>query len=364
MDYVDFVVHIFTARAREFYDLERLWRPGSAAEYMNWIDSALKSYPFVYSPVLPLLAVYRTLEKVLEGDTTVLIEGESAQAKTRSLSGSHYNSTRKHGPFIKIDLSSASRGTRRIRVIRLRTRGIHGAINSKLGKFDLAQSGSVVLDEIANVEMRVQAKLLNVVEVKQLFRLGGRGRSMSIAGSLRCPAYLWPGRERKTFRQDLFFRLNRLPSGSPLRERRQEVASRSRSRCSPACAKIQHQGGTRPLVRTVLGQYEFPGNIRGLRNGLNARCDQHSRVDYPGVLARMVSQRVSGDGKCCRLKISNGTTSRKYSRRHEERRYGRPGYLVSAARRCWKSERNTVCHSTWRCYEDRNMRSPPVQTAT
>src|SRR5215510_6602416 len=130
-------------------------------------------YPFVFAPDSPLIGVYRTLEKVLDSPTTVLIEGESGTGKDALAQWLHYNSTRKHGPFIKIDLGSLPEELVESELFGYERGAFTGAVSSKLGKLDLAQSGSVVLDEIANVDLRVQAKLLNVVEVKQFFRLGG-----------------------------------------------------------------------------------------------------------------------------------------------------------------------------------------------
>jgi transcriptional regulator with PAS, ATPase and Fis domain len=269
------------------------------------LDSALKSYPFVYSPDSPLLAVYRTLEKVLEGDTTVLIEGESGAGKDALAQWLHYNSTRKHGPFIKIDLGSLPEELVESELFGYERGAFTGAINSKLGKFDLAQSGSVVLDEIANVEMRVQAKLLNVVEVKQLFRLGGT-RPIDVDCRIIALSSVPLARavERKTFRQDLFFRLNlitiRIP---PLRERRQEVVKIAQSLLGQLARKYNIKAELDRSCETVLGQYEFPGNIRELRNGLErALLISTAESITPEFLpAAWSSQRVSGDGKMLSL---------------------------------------------------------------
>jgi transcriptional regulator with PAS, ATPase and Fis domain len=217
-----------------------------------------------------MTAVYRTLERVLESDTTVLIEGESGTGKDALAQWLHYNSSRKHAPFIKIDLGSLPEEVVESELFGYERGAFTGASNSKLGKLDLAQGGTVVLDEIANVDMRVQAKLLHVVEAKEFFRLGG---TRSIALDCRIIALSSPplarAVERKTFRQDLFFRLNlitvRIP---PLRERVNEVFPMAEfllaqlDRKYNACARLD------TTCTSVLANYDFPGNIRELRHGL------------------------------------------------------------------------------------------------
>src|SRR6185503_12680674 len=161
-------------------------------------------YPLVFSTDSPMIAVYRTLEKVRENPTTVLIEGESGTGKDALAQWLHYNSPRKDGPFIKIDFSSLPDDLVESELFGYERGAFTGAIASKLGKLDLAQGGTAVLDEIASVDLSVQAKLLNVVEAKQFYRLGG---TKSIEVDARIVALstmaLAKAVERQIFRQDL-----------------------------------------------------------------------------------------------------------------------------------------------------------------
>src|SRR5215471_19655792 len=167
------------------------------------------SYPFVYAKDSSLLTVYKTLERVFDSDATVLIEGESGAGKDALAHWLHRNSTRSHAPFIKIDLGSLPAELVESELFGYERGAFTGALATKLGKLDLSQRGTLVLDEIANVDLRIQAKLLHVVEAKEFFRLGG---SDPIALNCRIVALsstpLATALERKTFRQDLFFRLN------------------------------------------------------------------------------------------------------------------------------------------------------------
>src|SRR5437762_6245126 len=226
------------------------------------------AYPLVFSADSPLIAVYRTLEKIRENPTTVLMEGESGTGKDALAQWLHYNSPRKDGPFIKIDFSSLPDDLVESELFGYERGAFTGAVNSKLGKLDLAQAGTAVLDEIASVDLSVQAKLLNVVEAKQFYRLGG---TRSIELDARVVALssvpLVKAVDRQIFRQDLFFRLNlitiRVP---PLRERRSEIFPLAEFLLEQLGRKYRTRTKLHSDCRTVFQQYDFPGNIRELRN--------------------------------------------------------------------------------------------------
>jgi len=229
-----------------------------------------KAYPLVFSGDSPMRAVYRTLERVAETPTTVLIEGESGTGKDGLAQWLHYNSPRKDGPCIKIDFSSLPEELVESELFGHERGAFTGAVSSKLGKLDLAQSGTAIMDEIANVDQSVQAKLLNVVEAKQFYRLGG---TKSIELDARIIALssvpLAQAVERRVFRQDLFFRLNlitiRVP---PLRERRNEIFAMAEFLLAQIGRKYKVASKLNASCRATFEQYEFPGNIRELRNAL------------------------------------------------------------------------------------------------
>jgi len=228
------------------------------------------AYPLVFSADSPLIAVYRTLEKIRENPTTVLMEGESGTGKDGLAQWLHYNSPRKDAPFIKIDFSSLPEDLVESELFGYERGAFTGAVSPKLGKLDLAQGGTTVLDEIASVDLSVQAKLLNVVEGKQFYRLGG---TKSIEVDTRIIALssvpLAKAVERQIFRQDLFFRLNlitiRIP---PLRERRNEIFPMAEFLLAQLDRKYKMTSRLTIQCQEVFEQYEFPGNIRELRNAL------------------------------------------------------------------------------------------------
>jgi DNA-binding NtrC family response regulator len=227
-------------------------------------------YPFVFTADSPLIAIHRTLERVLEGTTTVLIEGESGTGKDALAQWLHYNSPRKEGPYIKIDFASLPEELVESELFGYERGAFTGAVNSKVGKLDLAQGGTAVLDEISSIDMSVQAKLLNVVEGKQFYRLGGT-RSVELDARIVALSSvpLVKAVERQVFRQDLFFRLNlitiRVP---PLRERRNEIFLMAEFLLEQLDRKYKLRQTLHSDCRAVFQQYDFPGNIRELKNAL------------------------------------------------------------------------------------------------
>ena len=217
-----------------------------------------------------MAGIYRTLEKVRESTTTVLMEGESGTGKDSLAQWLHFNSTRKDAPYIKIDFSSLPEDLVESELFGYERGAFTGAVNSKVGKLDLAQGGTLVLDEIASVDLSVQAKLLNVVEAKQYYRLGGTRsieldcRIIALSGMPLAKAV-----ELQVFRQDLFFRLNlitvRIP---PLRERRDEIFPMAEFLLAQLERKYKSNSRLHPDCAAVFKHYEFPGNIRELRNVL------------------------------------------------------------------------------------------------
>jgi transcriptional regulator with PAS, ATPase and Fis domain len=214
--------------------------------------------------------VYRTLERVLDNPTTVLIEGESGTGKDALAQWVHFNSPRRDNPYIKIDFASLPDDLVESELFGFERGAFTGAVNSKLGKLDLAQNGSVVFDEVANIELSVQAKLLNVVEAKQFYRLGGtRPVELDCRIIALSSVPLARAVERQMFRQDLFFRLNLITVHvPPLRDRRDEIMSIAENLLMQLDNKYKKAMRIHADCRRMFEAYDFPGNIRELRNGL------------------------------------------------------------------------------------------------
>src|SRR5262250_1441344 len=215
--------------------------------------------------------IYKTIGRVANTDATVLIQGESGTGKELLAKVLHYHSTRWSGPFIAINCSAIPRELLESELFGHERGAFTGATEQRAGKFELAQGGTVLLDEIADMPLELQAKLLRVLQEREVTRLGGRE---VIKVDCRIIAATNQSVERavkqQRFREDLYFRLNVVPIPvPPLRERRSDIPEL----INFFLAKINREMGTSisalsPEARDLLTRHNWPGNVRELENTL------------------------------------------------------------------------------------------------
>ena len=258
-------------------------------------------YPLVYSDESPLIPVYRTLEKVLDHPTTVLIEGESGTGKDALACWLHYNSSGRDGPLVKINCAALPEDLVESELFGYERGAFTGAVQSKQGKLEIAQKGTLIFDEVGSVDLGLQSKLLQVVEAKEFHRLGGTrtvhldARIVALSGVDLARAV-----EEQTFRQDLFFRLNLITVRVPaLREPRSEIFPIAESLVEELERKYR-KGRVRihPDCRPLLEDYDFPGNVRELRNALERAI---GTADGGRINPSDLPKRWRSEGKAGRL---------------------------------------------------------------
>ena len=215
--------------------------------------------------------VRRTVDKVAVSDTTVFVAGESGTGKELVARAIHRLSKRAQGPFIKVNCGALTETLLESELFGHEKGAFTGAIKQKLGRFELADQGTLFLDEVGDVPPAMQVKLLRALQEQEFERVGGEHpikvdvRVVS-ATNKDLDAEVASGR----FRQDLFFRLHVLPVKlPPLRERREDIPLL----CAHFVAKLGPK--TNPRVRAVgdsaLGRimaYHWPGNVRELENAI------------------------------------------------------------------------------------------------
>ena len=208
-------------------------------------------------------------ERVSSTDANVLITGESGAGKDLLAAYIHSKSRRATQPFLKIDCATLPGELLEAELFGYERGAFTGAVEAKAGRFEAADKGTVVLDEIAHLSTDAQAKLLRVIERREFERLGGRktikldARVMALT-NVDLDAAVKNGR----FREDLFYRLNviniRVP---PLRERRDDLSQLIEHFLKHYSVKhgrdVQRVS---PAARSVLKAYDFPGNARELAN--------------------------------------------------------------------------------------------------
>jgi len=239
-------------------------------------------------------------ERVSATDTNVLITGESGAGKDLLATFIHSKSRRALQPFIKIDCATLPADLLEAELFGYERGAFTGAVEARAGRFEAAQKGTIVLDEIAHLSTDAQAKLLRVIERREFERLGGRkmikldARLLALT-NVDLDAAVKAGR----FREDLFYRLNviniRVP---PLRERKQDVPALIQHFVKQYAAKHARKvDRVSPPALALLKAYDYPGNARELANAIERAIivatgrviDEH---DLPaGLSAAVAAQR-------------------------------------------------------------------------
>ncbi len=213
--------------------------------------------------------VFETLSLVAPSDATVLINGASGTGKELIAGALHHNSSRKKGPFIKVNCAALHENLLESELFGHEKGAFTGADSLRLGRFELADGGTLFLDEIGDMSLQTQAKILRVLQEGELERLGG---SKTIAVDVRMVAAthknLTAMVEEGTFRQDLFFRLSVVPIElPPLRERIEDIPVLADFFLHRYAKKNKKDiRGFHPQTLVLLARYAWPGNIRELEN--------------------------------------------------------------------------------------------------
>ena len=215
--------------------------------------------------------MYALIKQVAESDITVLIRGESGTGKELVSKLFHFNSPRKEGPFLAINCAALPEALIESELFGYEKGAFTGATEQKIGAFERAQGGTILLDEIGDMLPIVQAKLLRVLQEREIQRIGG---TTTIPVDVRIIAAtnqnLEDAVQTGAFREDLFYRLSAFPiEVPPLRERRDDIPLLAdyflKKYVKSADKSI---GGLSTATLRVLLQYDWPGNVRELENAI------------------------------------------------------------------------------------------------
>jgi transcriptional regulator with GAF, ATPase, and Fis domain len=236
--------------------------------------------------------LYQVVEKVADTPSTVLITGESGTGKELVARALHDNSSRRNGPFIKINCAAIPKTLMESELFGYEKGAFTGAVGSKPGRFELAHSGSLFLDEIGEIPVEMQVKLLRVLQESEFERVGG-------IKTIKVDVRLITATNRDLaaeiasggFRDDLFYRLNVVPIHlPPLRERREDIPLLVDHFIARFNERLKKQiTGVEPDAIDQLVSHHWPGTIRELENVIERTilfCESATiRVeDLPGDL--------------------------------------------------------------------------------
>jgi len=216
-----------------------------------------------------LRSVQNFIARVAGNDSTVLIWGESGTGKELVARAIHENSGRKNKPFVAINCAAITETLLESELFGHEKGAFTGAIAQKRGKLEIAEGGTILLDEIGELALPLQAKLLRVLQEREFERVGGtRPIKMDVRVIAATNRDLKKESENKTFRQDLYYRLNvvsvRMP---PLRERKKDIPMLASFFAARSAERVKRRvTGISPEARQCLLSYDWPGNVRELEN--------------------------------------------------------------------------------------------------
>lgn len=229
-------------------------------------------------------------QKAAKGNSTVLITGESGTGKELFVHAIHYASPRRYGPFIRINCAAIPENLLESELFGYDEGAFTGAKKGgKPGKFELAQGGTIFLDEIGDMPLAMQAKLLRVLQEREADRVGGtKTYRVDVRVIAATNQNLEKLIEQGKFRQDLYYRLNiiSLPI-PPLRERREDIPVLAQTLLQKIISQVPSPvEGISPAAMALLQQYSWPGNVRELENVLERAVNiiDNDREILPGHL--------------------------------------------------------------------------------
>lgn len=278
-----------------------IFKATKAAEVTEQIDQLKSEIQSQYSFGRSIIGnsqamqnVYKTLGRVAGSDVTVLITGESGTGKELIARAIHMNSPRLGKPFVALNCAAIPRELLENELFGHERGAFTGATEHKAGKFEQAEGGTLFLDEIGDMPLELQAKLLRVLQEKEITRTGGQ---QTIKVNVRIVAAtnqnMMEQVETKTFREDLYYRLNVVPIALPaLRERREDI---------PALVEFFLQKARQDFgidaiecsaqALELLINHAWPGNVRELENTIKRAsllCPNHvlTPADFPDLYSK------------------------------------------------------------------------------
>ncbi|RJP64471.1 MAG: sigma-54-dependent Fis family transcriptional regulator, partial [Candidatus Abyssobacteria bacterium SURF_17] len=223
-----------------------------------------------------IVGVGEELEKVKEiarrvapTESTVFIRGESGTGKELLARAIHYSSHRRHGPFVAVNCAAIPEEIIESELFGHRKGSFTGAIEDRTGKFRSADDGTIFLDEVGDMSLKVQAKILRVLEERMVTPVGGtEAHEINVRVIAATNQDVEEMVKKGGFREDLYYRLNVVPLHvPPLRQRREDIPSLAEH----FIRRFTH-GDTKVTISKALinrlAEYDWPGNIRELRNAI------------------------------------------------------------------------------------------------
>ncbi|MCO1603714.1 sigma 54-interacting transcriptional regulator [Desulfosporosinus nitroreducens] len=318
------LAHVFARKLAQLENDLKFYK-----EELRKIHSATYTFDDIIGEGFKITATIRLAQRAARTTSTVLLTGESGTGKELFAHAIHNYSVRRHGPFIKVNCAAIPEQLLESELFGYVEGAFTGASkDGKPGKFELANHGTIFLDEIGDMSLTMQAKLLRVIQEREIERIGGTQPfkidvRIITATNRKLEKMLQEG----TFREDLFYRLNVMVLELPcLRERSGDIRLLANYMVTKLNQKLETDvEGISQEAMQILQNYAWPGNVRELESVLERTMNM---VDEPIILPEHLPARI------LQAKMSvNDPQSGEHSRFEEGRNFAEKELLVDALRR-------------------------------
>jgi two-component system NtrC family response regulator len=255
---------VLIARALRYAQLEQEHRALQQQVYHEAFEGMLGVSP-------PMQEVFAAIRRVAATDASVVISGESGTGKELVAQAIHRRSRRREGPFIAINCGAIPENLLESELFGHEKGAFTGAHTQRKGRIESAQGGTLLLDEIGELPLALQVKLLRFLQARQIERVGGRTTiDVDVRVLAATHVDLSQAIQAGQFREDLYYRLNVVEIVvPPLRERGEDILVLAKALLQRYMAESQRQiSGCEPAALTALVTYGWPGNVRELENRL------------------------------------------------------------------------------------------------
>lgn len=222
-----------------------------------------------------LKKVFALVEKAILSNINVSISGETGTGKEVVAKAIHYNSERRKKPFVAVNMAAIPSELMESELFGYEKGAFTGAANRKIGKFEEARGGTIFLDEIAELDLSLQSKILRVLQEREIVRVGGNERiKVDVRLITATHKSLINEVKNKTFREDLYYRIIGLPIElPPLRNRGGDVLMLAKHFVEEYIRENKLKGmSLSPKARDKLLKYNYPGNVRELKAIIELAC--------------------------------------------------------------------------------------------
>ena len=218
-----------------------------------------------------MLQIFEQIRELATNDYPVYLTGETGTGKEMVAAAIHNESQRGGGPFVPINCGALPEGVLESELFGHVKGAFSGAIRDKKGRFELADGGTIFLDEVVDLTKSMQVKLLRVLQEGTFERVGGEETvSVNVRVISAANRDLKREVERKNFREDLYYRLNVVPVAlPPLRERKNDIPLLAEEFLRQASEEGQKTAGLSKKALSIMMDYPWPGNVRELQNALH-----------------------------------------------------------------------------------------------